>query len=79
MTRFYGIDAFNASPAVLASMEANRSAIEAEELLKSGKVADRDIYDVALEAYGDPAIASRIFSRFLQRKMERGEPTNAYR
>jgi len=79
MTRFYGVDAFNVSKTVLAAMEANVDKIEATERLKSGNVADSEIYDVVLKATGDDRIASKALSNRIRSRQERGEKTNVYR
>jgi hypothetical protein len=79
MTRFYGVDAFNVSKAVLSAMEANADKIKALERLESGTVPDAEIYDLVLRATGDKNTASKALAARIRYRQERGEKTNVYR
>ncbi len=75
LSRFYGIDAFELTPAKKLTLEANMQIIAAEDELKAGVPDDNRLYDLVLAVTGSEEKASSALAARLMQRMVNADKT----
>ena len=70
LSRFFGFDCRNLTPAEKLDLQANMITLKAEEELARGRISDDRVYDVVLAATGSEERASAALTARLASRME---------